>query len=202
MNNLEFDSFTVREFTEALARKEPAPGGGCAAAVAGAMAAGLVSMVARVAANKTDDGNAKAEMIGLADHIDEIRNRLIELIGLDAKAYQNMKTESEVDAVKAWKNAVLVPMDIATQSLEVLQNVLKAAKWCPKHTLSDIVTASALAIAGVEGGVSTVEVNVSFAPPEADGESFRAKASEMLFQARNIKYDLEAKITDRLNKSR
>jgi formiminotetrahydrofolate cyclodeaminase len=54
MNFLEFDSLTIKEFTEALARKEPAPGGGCAAAVAGAMAAGLVGMVSRVAAHKTD----------------------------------------------------------------------------------------------------------------------------------------------------
>jgi formiminotetrahydrofolate cyclodeaminase len=67
MNFLEFDSLTIKEFTEALARKEPAPGGGCAAAVAGAMAAGLVGMVSRVAAHKTDDEIAKAEMIDMAD---------------------------------------------------------------------------------------------------------------------------------------
>jgi formiminotetrahydrofolate cyclodeaminase len=78
MNFLEFDSLTIKEFTEALARKEPAPGGGCAAAVAGAMAAGLVSMVARVAANKTADENAKAEMLGMSDLADEMRNRFLD----------------------------------------------------------------------------------------------------------------------------
>lgn len=198
----EFDSFTLRGFFEALARKEPAPGGGCAAAVSGAMAAGLLGMVARVAANKAGDETTKAEMIRTAHQADTVRTRLTALIGLDAKAYQNMKTAQPADSIEAWKDAVQVPLDIAAQSLSILQTVLLAAKWCPKHTLSDIVTASALAVAGVEGGASTVEVNVSCAPKGADGNAFRAKASEMLFQARNIKYDLEAIITDRLNKSR
>jgi formiminotetrahydrofolate cyclodeaminase len=197
MNFLEFDSLTIKEFTEALARKEPAPGGGCAAAVAGAMAAGLVGMVSRVAAHKTDDEIAKAEMLGMSDLADEMRNRFLDLIGLDAQAYQDMKTASEADEFKAWKNAVQIPLDIAERSLTILQFAFKAAQWCPKHTISDIVTASALAMAGVEGGASTVETNMSCSPEGAEGESYQARASEMLFQARNLKYELEAVINER-----
>jgi formiminotetrahydrofolate cyclodeaminase len=197
MNFLEFDSLTIKEFTEALARKEPAPGGGCAAAVAGAMAAGLVGMVSRVAANKTTDEITRTEMIGMADQSDEIRDRLTELVGLDAKAYRDMKAASATDSVEAWKNAVQIPLDIAERSLTILQFAFKAAQWCPKHTLSDIATASALAMAGVEGGASTVETNMSCSPEGAEGESYQARASEMLFQARNLKYELEAVINER-----
>jgi formiminotetrahydrofolate cyclodeaminase len=136
-------------------------------------------------------------MMGMADRSDEIRNRLTDLIGLDAQAYQDMKTASEADEFKAWKNAVQIPLDIAERSLTILQFAFKAAQWCPKHTISDIVTASALAMAGVEGGASTVETNMSCSPEGAEGESYQARASEMLFQARNLKYELEAVINER-----
>ena len=196
----EFDSFTLREFINALARKEPAPGGGCAAATAGAMAAGLVGMVARVAINRAGNEADRSEMIRTAEQADSLRSRLTDLIDLDAKAYQNMKIAPPADSVEVWKNAVLIPLDIAAQSLVVLNAALLAAQWSPIHTLSDVVAASALAVAGVEGGTATVETNVTFAPQGADGESFQAKASELLFQARTLRYEMEGVLNGRNDK--
>ena len=77
------DSFLdqpVRGFLDQLAARTPTPGGGGAAAVTGAMAAGLVAMAARFSAKLPEAGD-------LADQADELRRRVAGLAGADARAY-------------------------------------------------------------------------------------------------------------------
>ena len=50
LEETELTTMSVTRFAEALAAASPAPGGGCAAAVPGALAAGLVAVTARLSA--------------------------------------------------------------------------------------------------------------------------------------------------------
>ena len=71
----------VRGFLDQLAARTPTPGGGGAAAVTGAMAAGLVAMAARFSATRLPEAGE------LADQADELRRRLAQLADMDARAY-------------------------------------------------------------------------------------------------------------------
>jgi len=71
----------LRGFLDELAARTPTPGGGGAAAVTGALAAGLVAMAARFFARRRP-GDCDS---GHAD--DELRSPLTGLVDLDARAY-------------------------------------------------------------------------------------------------------------------
>jgi formiminotetrahydrofolate cyclodeaminase len=47
---MSFREMSIEQFSEALASKDPTPGGGCASALAAVMATGLTAMVARTTA--------------------------------------------------------------------------------------------------------------------------------------------------------
>ena len=57
-----FSDMTLREFVDALASGDPTPGGGSAAAVAGAMGAALLSMVAGLTSASTLSDDKAEEM--------------------------------------------------------------------------------------------------------------------------------------------
>jgi len=68
--------WTVRELLDALAERTPAPGGGAAAACAGAFGAALIEMAARFSLAQGDVG---APMADVLERAGELRARLLEL---------------------------------------------------------------------------------------------------------------------------
>ena len=76
-----FGAESLDRFLERLAAGEPAPGGGSAAAVTAAMAAGLVAMAARLAGGRVDDADDIARVA------DGLRRRALALADEDSAAY-------------------------------------------------------------------------------------------------------------------
>lgn len=62
----DFMKLNCDEFLERLVSKEPVPGGGCAAALGGAIGAALTSMVANLTVGKEKFLSVEGEMIRLA----------------------------------------------------------------------------------------------------------------------------------------
>lgn len=77
----------VREFLARLASDAPTPGGGSAAAVAGALAAGLGRMVCALTIGKPKFAAVEAEMRELAARFDRARAAFERLAEEDAEAY-------------------------------------------------------------------------------------------------------------------
>lgn len=73
---------TLRDFLDTLSGEGPAPGGGSAAAVVVAMAAGLVTMVARASAGHWDEAG------GVVGQAETFRARVAPLAQADADAYE------------------------------------------------------------------------------------------------------------------
>jgi formiminotetrahydrofolate cyclodeaminase len=73
---------TLRDFLETLSGSGPAPGGGSAAAITVAMAAGLVTMVARASTDHWDEAG------GVVGQAETFRARVAPLAQADAEAYE------------------------------------------------------------------------------------------------------------------
>jgi glutamate formiminotransferase/formiminotetrahydrofolate cyclodeaminase len=80
-------NLTVAAFLEELASPSPAPGGGSAAALAGAMASALCGMVARLTLGREKSRDAWPAMEEVAAEADRHRARFLGLVDEDAEAY-------------------------------------------------------------------------------------------------------------------
>jgi formiminotetrahydrofolate cyclodeaminase len=174
------DSFLdqpVRGFLDQLAARTPTPGGGGAAAVTGAMAAGLVAMAARFSASRLPGAG------DLADQADELRRRAAGLADLDAQAYAAV-----LDALRlpreagqrreALLGAAVVPLEIAEIGAEVAQLAVRVAEAGNPNLRGDAVTGALLAAASTRSAACLVDINVGLGglDPELSRRAVRAVA--------------------------
>jgi methenyltetrahydrofolate cyclohydrolase len=163
VSDLPFRNEPLGRFLELIASDRPAPGGGAAAAVTAALAAGLVAMVARFSERQVEDA---AQMAAQADRL---RARAVELADEDAQAYQNVLAayrlpkddEQRVDRIAtALQRAAEVPLEIARIGAEGVTMARRLADAGNPNLRGDAVIAAQLAEAAVRGGVELVELNV------------------------------------------
>lgn len=157
---------SLDQFLDAVASREPAPGGGAVAATVLAMAAGLAGMAARFAEGRLDGA---AEQAG---HADRLRERAAPLAQRDADAYAQVVTayriprESDPEGRRerirhALRDAAEVPAEVARIAAEVAEIAAMLARDGNPNLAGDAVTASLLAEAAARSASSLVRVNVT-----------------------------------------
>ena len=142
-------------FLDQLAARTPTPGGGGAAAVTGAMAAGLVAMAARFSASRLPGAGE------LAERADELRRRAAGLADLDARAYQAVLDAARDDSRReALRGAAVVPLEIAEIGARVAGMALRVAEEGNPNLRGDAVTGALLAAASARSAACLVAINV------------------------------------------
>ena len=150
----------IADFLTDLASKKPAPGGGSASALAGAMAAGLVVKVAELTLGKEKYKERQGDFEKIRAEAREKLTKLTKLIEEDTKAYrQVVKTKFSQPAVKY---AAKVPLETAQVSLTVLKMASVAAKYGNQNCRSDALCAIKLATAAIDGALENVRANLPF----------------------------------------
>src|SRR5579884_2540023 len=79
---------TLQEFLDATAAKQPAPGGGAVAALAGALGAALASMAVNYTVGRKGYAAYEAEVQSALGQFERARALLKELVVEDVEAYQ------------------------------------------------------------------------------------------------------------------
>jgi len=135
-------------FLDALAQPNASPGGGAAAAHAGAMAAALVAMCC---------GATGAALAGERARAEVLRHELSQLGPEDAAAYAAyVKSRSQADL----QRATLVPLLIAEKSAEVLLLAQRAGHQVLRMAKPDLRGAMRLATVALEQGQATARFNL------------------------------------------
>ena len=155
---------SMHEFLTALGSGAPAPGGGAAASLCGALAAALVAMVCRVTAER--DPSTASEVSPSMARADELWQRLASLVTDDMDAYRRVidarRSGGGPDAVqRALTRATEVPLMLARGSRDVLALCESVAPRARASALSDLGVAAALAGAALESGVLTARANLA-----------------------------------------
>ncbi|NLO72508.1 MAG: cyclodeaminase/cyclohydrolase family protein [candidate division WS1 bacterium] len=171
---MQLTSQTVREYTELLAGSDPTPGGGSAAALAGALAAASAAMVGSFTVGKPKFAAVEAEVGALLDKLQALRGRLLDLTDLDAEAYAEVgaaysmpkgtheeKTLRQAAIQNALKSAARVPLGVVAAAGEIAELLPALAEKGNPNLLSDVGVAAILAHAAFETGRLNVEVNLA-----------------------------------------
>ncbi|MDR1000161.1 MAG: cyclodeaminase/cyclohydrolase family protein [Clostridiales bacterium] len=159
---------TLRDFLNALASKEPVPGGGGASALAGALAATLGCMVANLTIGKKKYAAVEVEVRQSLDKLTSHQTALMGLIdedarvfGLLARAYSIPKTNPDrtrmMDAalVKA-NNPPAQMIEYACQVLDELEMLVKNGS---SLAISDVGVAAVCCAAAINGAYLNLLIN-------------------------------------------
>ncbi len=176
-------------FVDAVASAEPAPGGGTVAAVAGAMAAALAAMVARLTIGRKKYVEVEPEFRGMLDEAEGLRARLLALGDEDAAAYGKVMAayaipkDREAERRAAIQAAMLEAAEVPMRTLEAARDVARlcarAAAAGNVNARSDAAVGGMLAGSAANGAFFNVAVNVRGLPDPTAGAALlqRAKAA-------------------------
>jgi len=161
------------DFLADLASDSPAPGGGSAAAVVGALAAALSSMVANLTIGKSGYENVTDKYTALLSKTEEIREEFLEAIAEDMDAYNKvmdayrMSTESKKEKEErksklqqALKGATGPPMKMAELAKDVLDISRKCARSGNKPAVTKTGASAILAEATTRTALLNVDINL------------------------------------------
>jgi len=171
---------TVQEFAQRLADGNPTPGGGSAAALAGALGAGLVSMFCEIPDGRKKYAEVKAEMEETARFARQWQARLLELVDLDSAAYDKVlaayRLPKETDPEKAARRqaidaanleATRTPLETASCCVQVLGRIAPLAAKGNPNAISDLKVGLELLATAFAGARANVEINLPWLPEEA-----------------------------------
>jgi formiminotetrahydrofolate cyclodeaminase len=202
---------SVREFVDALASAEPAPGGGGGAALAGALGVALAAMVCNFTVGRKRYQNVDAEMRALLTRADAIRGELVGLVDADADAYQRVVdaqslpkdtpeqiAERDRQVQAALAEAVRVPLRGAVLCADALALCEPVAERGNQRLISDAGVAALLADAALHSCALNVRVNLGDLRDERLVSESRAALARLLGAAREVKPRVMALVEKKL----
>lgn len=178
---------TLEQFLSELSSSSPAPGGGSAAALAGATGAALTAMVARLTIGRKNYQNVSAEFEALLPRADALRVELLQLLHDDATSYTRVMTayqlprdtdaekETRTTAIQAaLKEASEIPLRVADACAEILEMSETTAAHGNKNAASDAGAGALMAEAGLRAALLNVEINLGLIQDAAFVSKMRA----------------------------
>ncbi|MGH7675020.1 MAG: cyclodeaminase/cyclohydrolase family protein, partial [Gemmatimonadales bacterium] len=179
---------TLDAWLDELASAAPVPGGGSAAAVAGAIAAALVAMVARLTIGRKAYAEVQAEVEKILGPADQLRTELRLLADVDAAAYAKVTAAYKLPkddpgrgrAIdRALIDAAAVPLLVAQLAAGVLVLAGHVARIGNKNARSDAHVGMGLARAAGAGALANVRVNLAGLSDAALGAPLAAEADRL-----------------------
>lgn len=175
-NTVNLSGMTCRAFCDELSIDSPAPGGGSAAALMGAVGAGLDSMVANLTVKNRKFKSSWEEMLQLAPEAQTIKEFLINAIDDDTRAFNvwmdAARTKGDVQA--AVKGAIEVPLSVLAKSPAIAEMGMALVERGMQSSLSDAGVAAAAARACATGAYYNVLINL----PEIKDEDYKKRITE------------------------
>lgn len=181
----------IGAWLDALAAATPAPGGGAAAALAGAMSAALIAMVAGLTLGRPRYAAAHAEMSAVSGRAAVLRQTLTQAAADDTAAYLALMAayrlpkaddaqlaDRQAAIQAALRRAAEVPLAAAEACSELLALATAVAARGNPNASSDAAVAALLAHAGLQGAVRNVRINLN----DLEAAAFRQEAAARTVQ--------------------
>lgn len=202
------------DFLDALADGTPAPGGGSAAAYAGAAGAALVAMVARLTIGKKKYAAVEAQMQAVLERAESLRTYLQEAVVQDAEAFKGVmdafrlpkdKPEQQAERKAAIESATLgaaqAPLRVAEKAVEVLDLASQVIAVGNLNAISDGASGAAMARAALNGSGLNVRINVNSLENPQTGQALVDKLVVLEQKAASLESEIRQQLQQRGNLS-
>lgn len=183
----------ISEFSDELSGDSPAPGGGSVAALSGAMAASLVSMVANLTHGKKGYEEHYERMEKAALKAQAVKDKFIALIDRDTDAFNSLmaasklprktdeqKKERDEAIEQATQNAINIPLSVMDACSDMLDIMDETAQYGNKNSVSDAGVAALNTTACCEGAYMNVLINLPGVNDKKYAEKTRKHAEKTL----------------------
>ena len=177
------------EFVSVLASDAPAPGGGGAAALVGAIGTALGNMVGSLTVGKKKYADVQDEIIALKAKCDELQKQLLDQVEADevnflplAKAYGIPKDDPNRDKImeEATIIACSTPMKIMELCCEAIEAISVFAAKGSRLAVSDAGCGAVCCKAALQSASLNVFINTKSLKNREVAEEMNAKANGML----------------------
>lgn len=161
-------------FLDQLAAGQATPGGGSAAAYSGAMAAGLVAMVARLTIGKNKYAHVEARMNEIIDLAEIGRRKLAAGVQNDAAAFDEVmdafRLPKATEAEKATRResierathvAAEVPLQTAKEAVAIAEFAAELTETANSNAITDAAAAASFAQSAVHIAGLNVKINAT-----------------------------------------
>ena len=180
---------SCRTFVEVLASSAPAPGGGGAAALVGAIGTALGNMVGSLTVGKKKYADVEEEIIVLKARCDQLQKDLLDQIALDAKGFEPLakaygipKDDPSRDKVleEATIVACQVPVKIMELCCEALDAIQVFAEKGSRLAVSDAGCGAVCVKAALQAASLNVFINTKTLQNRELAEEMNRKCLGML----------------------
>jgi len=206
-----FNELPVTEFTLQLSSKAPVPGGGGAAALAGALGAALGGMVANLTIGKPKYASVEDEIQELKVAAYRLQKDLLALIEKDAEVFTPLagayRMASDTEEEKAEKDRVmqaclkqasLAPLEIMEKCAETLLLLEKFAEKGSVLAVSDAGCGAVLSKAALMAAWLNVRINIRIISDEKFVAEVESKAQELLNKGLPLADSIYKSVEDKL----
>lgn len=203
MNKKSASERTIIDFIQDLASSSPAPGGGAASAVSGALGVALTSMVYNLTVGKKAyeqlEDSLRKELDDNLEQCKELYFEMLKYIDKDKEAFtalmDSYKLPKETIEEKSIRKATIksctleamnVPFQLANLALKFYSNIEFAARYGNQNLISDAAVSAIMLNACIESAIVNVEVNLSFLDDENKVKDVRTEIEHV--KAMNNKF--------------
>lgn len=185
----------VNEFTRVLASDAPAPGGGSAAALEGALGAALTAMVCTLTAGKKQFAEQSEALLAVQAQAESLRARFLDVMDRDTEAFlvvsaayaMPKSTDEEKSARSAAIQRALVGctetpfemMELAAETVELTASLLGRFNT---SAASDLGVSALSLHAAVQGAWLNVLINIGSLKDRALAEQYRSRGAALVEQ--------------------
>lgn len=178
---MNYCDLSIKEFCRVLASAESGPGGGSAAALNGAIGAGLVEMALGKTGQEENPIHSTAR-----ERLRHLHETLLKLMDEDSLAFAEVSQRMEGNgqkksgiSIEEWnhavENAIEVPLAIADCCLGVLAEAQECIPSIAQNMLSELTVAAAALQGAIIGAAVTAEANVPLLEIEDKQSEYRHK---------------------------
>jgi glutamate formiminotransferase/formiminotetrahydrofolate cyclodeaminase len=210
-SRLEEPEASPEAFLDRVAARAPTPGGGSVAALAGALAAALTSMVCCLSLAKEAEGENAGDLQQTLKSAERLRGQLTALVQEDASAYEGVleayrlpkatpeeKKRRSAAIQIGLKQAAVVPLLVAQEAVMVLQLLPSLLESGLPSAASDTGVAACMAQAAVNGAALNVRTNLRSLGDQALAASLQEQLASLEAQAGDLMAALGKALANRV----